>query len=159
MRTDVIIDNKQVNLKNVTLHGYLKGFAKKGFIVGFTEHGDGEQRCGRVLGRIAKVGKIGNDPDMAGWLVIAQMSPSLTTCYERWINPDWVFSCYDPQNYGFDVGMFLNKFINMKLPEANVVRKSMESGSKGVFCPTKQEQTINKGFNDLFDAQRRDEAK
>lgn len=96
MRTDVIIDRKQVYLPNVSTIGYYKIKAQFGDMIRTKDY------IGRVIGRISYAPKLStNDPDVRGWLVCLVFGSNFTFPMERWINPAEVLECFDPTKYGY----------------------------------------------------------
>lgn len=101
MRTDVIIDRRQVQLP-YTPTGYEKPKAKFGDWITWKDYHTGQVFNGRVIGRIARV-PMSSDPNMKGWLVVACFSLYLTSVSERWVNPSEVINCVDPQQSGYNL--------------------------------------------------------
>lgn len=96
MRNDVTIDRKQTGyLPNTSTLGYGKYKAQFGDVVLFTEAN--HVRIGRVIGRIKSAPRIGNDPDLRGHLVVLTLGQNLTHAFERWVAPEDVIECFNPE--------------------------------------------------------------
>jgi hypothetical protein len=87
---------KKVLLRKASTIGYGMHYAKPGNWVTWNEEESG-QRTGRVLGRIECAAyEIGlGTEDCKGWLAVMQLSDDATHAYVRWVNPDWVQTCYE----------------------------------------------------------------
>lgn len=107
MRTDIIIDTKQVQLPLRCALGYSRCVARFGDVISWQHGGEGRTEYGRVIGRIAQdKGKL-DGTDCTGWLVVATLFCGLTTVGERWVDPQWVLSCYDIEHTRINLQRFL----------------------------------------------------
>lgn len=84
---------KKVFLPNVSHIGFVELYAKPGHWITWS---DGSMRTGRVLGRIecAEYAVGVGTCDVRGWLGVMQLSDDLTHAYVRFVNPEWVVTCY-----------------------------------------------------------------
>lgn len=99
MRTDILIDKKQVKCPNVSLLGYGKWKAQVGDLVWFKE-GDTE-RIGRMVGRVAS-------GDHKNHIIVGTLSSSLCSVYERWVSPNQVTRIEEIRNQGEALAWFLS---------------------------------------------------
>jgi len=85
MRTDAIIDRRQVRCPKASTLGYGKWKAQVGDLVLFTE---GQQtRTGRMIGRIHYAPACGESPIIRDYLLVVCLNDSLDHTFERWVNP------------------------------------------------------------------------
>lgn len=129
MRTDCKISTrKQIRCRNASRLGYDKHKASVGDIIVYREyHTDGSYttRIARMIGVIVAAPKIDpSDAIIKDWLLVLALSDAGHTCYERWVNPDWVQQIRNPPS------KFAAWFFQEKLPyDVHTLRRLHDYGS------------------------------
>lgn len=101
MRTDCILDKRQVVCRNSSHIGFSHVTARVGDMVLFRE---GEHtRTGRMLARIQWAPGICGDKPIKNWLCVAVISDRLDHVCERWVNPVDVLEVYRMEDVNLDV--------------------------------------------------------
>jgi hypothetical protein len=125
MRTDAQIDRKQVYCPNASTLGYGKHKAQFGDVVVFEENNT--LRVGRVAGRIKYAPPCGDTPAIRGHLLVIGLNDSLTSVYERWLNPSDVTRVEPRANLIVSLMSFLMS-PGFKTHTPDVLRTWSESG-------------------------------
>lgn len=121
MRTDGMIDRRQVTCPNASLLGYGRGVARVGDWLTWsytTQDGiDPQIHHGRMIGRVKYAPACGDTPIIKRWIEVLELSPELTHAYIRWIDPAEVTTIYRHRK---DMRAFLSWFAG-KLPTRDVL--------------------------------------
>lgn len=124
MRTDCTIDNRAVYCPNASKLGFGKYKAKRGDCVMYKqEYKDGSfsMVLARVLGRVTAP-KLGESPEVNGWLLVMRLSDDGSHAYENWVDPADVLSVRDVPT------AMLTFFARPTLPPVDLLRSKIESG-------------------------------
>ncbi len=124
MRTDITIDGRQVRCPHASTLGYGKWKAQLGDWVSWTQPTDGDHgvnNIGRMIGRVAY------DPqgECTGWIVVLSLGMEMTTVFERWVRPEWVFQVHANTP---DIARFLAWYAG-QLPDVDYLRRMCEYGA------------------------------
>jgi hypothetical protein len=97
-RRHMRLDNRKTYLRNCSHQGFSKIYAKTGDLISY-DNGDGRERMGRVMGRIAEIDRDGEN--ISGQLLVMEASPCGTFGYDRPVHPESVHTCYAPGHMAF----------------------------------------------------------
>lgn len=120
MRTDAIIDKRQVRCPNASHLGYDKWKAQVGDLITFRE-GDHGITTGRMIGRIHYAPPCGESPAINNWLLVIGINSMLDHTFERWANPADVTRVQSLREQQAVMGYFLSDEI-LKAPIEEVRR-------------------------------------
>lgn len=129
MRTDCKISTrKQVYCRNASRLGHDKYKASVGDIIVYREHHSDDSytlRTARMIGVVVSAPKIDpSDAEIKDWLLVLTLAHDSHTCYERWVNPDWVTQISSVPT------KFAAWFFQEKLPyDAHTLRRLHDYGS------------------------------
>jgi len=129
MRTDIIIDRKQVEKPGLSIYGYGKWKIQFGDIVQYQLPGEsGKTITGRVICRIASGKDQGNGQSLENLLIVMQLSSDLMHWGEFWIDPSWIVNCYNPQDIGGrDIGKRMVYFFGKDFRSKDVENLRLEA--------------------------------
>jgi hypothetical protein len=116
MRTDVIIDKKQVVCRNTSTLGFSKWKAQVGNLLLFKE--GGRIVTGRMIGRIQHGYFDGKS--LKNHLVVICISPRLDWTFERWVDPNDVTEIYDLNSEYARHAEVLEHFFSVELTKAPI---------------------------------------
>lgn len=149
MRTDAIIDKKQVRCPNASTLGYGKWKAQVGDIVLFQE-GERRTRVGRMIGRVHYAPTCGETPAIRDYLLLICLGDMLSWTCERWVNPADVLEVQSPRDQEEVLDYFLSDAM-LKAP-IDEVRETATEGWKTLERYRAHRQKI---ADDLADFERR----
>lgn len=86
-RTDIVYGTKEVKVASSWI-GHDVGHVKPGYWINFRHPGEDQVRTARAICTVSTTGTA--DPHIKDWLVVAEMSSTCDSVFERWINPEWV---------------------------------------------------------------------
>lgn len=95
MRTDFKFSTRSVCCPHASLLGFSSATCKPGHWVTWCMPGEDAHQVGRVIGVVdyRDYHDIATDSKKS-WLMVAALACDFTTVHMRWIDPDWVRSCY-----------------------------------------------------------------
>jgi hypothetical protein len=126
MRTDIQVTNEKVKMPHlVPTIGRGKWIAEKGYII-VTDNG-----IGRMIGRILDKSEL--KPNCNGFICAIMLSQDGSFIMERWIDPNEVKFCYDPNENLFGKRSIQNMYHNLfseqfKEKDCNTLREWSYSG-------------------------------
>ena len=85
MRTDAIIDKRQVKVPYSSHIGFSKWRAQVGDLILFTE--GGRTVTGRMIGRVHYAPALGETPIIRDYILCVCLNDALDYTFERWVNP------------------------------------------------------------------------
>lgn len=95
MRTDCILDKRQVLCRHSSYSGYSRVQCRVGHLFLF-QYPDGGSHIGRMLARIAYAPAVeAGEKPIRNWICAAVLAQDLSFMMERWVNPEWVTAVYD----------------------------------------------------------------
>ena len=126
MRTDAIIDRKQVRCPNASTLGYGKWKAQVGDLVEFKE--GNKVVVGRMVGRISYAPNLNGGKPLKNYIVAICIDQMLRYTFERWINPIDVTRVERLRNQTDTVAYFLGTDI-AKAPVDEVCKAASDGWS------------------------------
>ncbi len=134
MRTDAIIDRRQVRLPNASTLGFGKWKAQVGDLLTFRET-ETQLSHGRMIGRVHWAQGHDGKPPIRDYILVIVLNDTLDHTYERWVNPKDVERCYTLQTEYTDRRKLVEYFLSDELTDSPIdeIRRSTEYGAPTVY--------------------------